>query len=179
MEYQRIKNEIKKYYFIKLIYKVVYRIYKEIIIFAKLIRYHIKNRFVAKNHLNRQSFKCLFEICDGTTSLHEFFDKNKLVYKEGMYVYYLPPQENDWLNANIGMYPEDSAIKIVKAPGNIESRNYIKSKKKPISQTILFPNAYELQYSNNYLSSIGITSRIYDVCKIKINNENYVAMPRE
>ncbi len=170
MNIKKIKTIAKKFPFIVAYYRFIYRIYKEIILFTKLIKFHIRNlSFNYHVSISTQHIHILSKI--KSPSLEQFFNQKTVKFKKGSYLYYLPPQDNLWFNNILKNYPKGSALKILKTSGKANERIYIRTKNKPISQQYLFPNSHEMLSSCNYLNTFKITPRIYDLAYIQLGKD--------
>lgn len=177
MNSENIRKTLRKVPTVVFCYRFTYRIYKEFVLFIKLIKFHIKKPLI--NHqesLSRQHIRILYKV-DGlynqSTSMVQFFNQKKVKFKVGSYVYYIPPQDNLWLNKVLAHYPEDAALKILKTSGKADDRIYVRSLKKPIFQKMLFPNSYEMLCSCNYLNAYKITPRIYDLTYLVLGDTTF------
>jgi hypothetical protein len=159
--------------------KFVIKLYKEVVLLVRLGRFQFRKKIpVHKGHNINQNVRILCSINDSwedVNTLVGLFATKKIRYVEGKYVYYIPPQNNRWLKSMLRCYPEGVGLKVIKKAGRAEDRIYTKVKGKPMVQQIFGLNSLEMLYSCNFLNTLGITPRIYDLAYMRLNGVIYTA----
>lgn len=158
----------------KFIYRSIYRVYKEIVLAIKLMRFHLRIFSSAPSRQFPHQYIHVLWKTEQEIGPEEFFLKNKVDFKKATYVYYVGPQSTPWFRDVSKNYPQDAALKILKTAGKADERIYIRAQKKPVSQSLLFPNSHEMLFSCNYLSTCKITPRIYDLTYLQFAGKTFV-----
>lgn len=111
-----------------------------------------------------------------TDDLRNWLKKENMIFKEGAWTFYLPPQDGLWKSFGniLNNYPEHSGLKILKDIRHPDEARYTNHKQNPAPgaalKRFLTPTPKALLRVANYLYAHGLGIRVYDLIALQCNN---------
>ena len=176
---QKVKPYPKFYNFLIPIYSVYAEIqfFFHAIFTGKLFYRFDKNRFMG--FLSKQKI-LTYPIQDITLQSSDDFrnwlEKEKLIFSEGGWTFYLPPQDGLWKSFSniLKNYPRQSGLKILKDIRHPDEARYTNHKQNPAPgaalKRFLTPTPKALLRVAAYLYVHGLGIRVYDLIALRCNN---------